>query len=120
MEQHQQNGAAESLNRVLIDKLHLTMLAANLNKKWWPEILKTVNYLCNLSPSSVTGKTSYEGWYGNKPNLSYLCIIGCTGLAKKKEAGKRKLIDTKTICCKLLGYNRHTIYRLLIKDGQIL
>ncbi len=32
-EQHQQNGAAESLHRVLMDKLHLTMLAANLDKK---------------------------------------------------------------------------------------
>lgn len=60
IEQHQQNNVAESLNRVLMDKLHPTMLAANLDKKWWPEILKTVNYLCNLSPSLVTGKTLYK------------------------------------------------------------
>ena len=32
-EQHQQNGAVESLNRVLMDKLYPTMLAANLDKK---------------------------------------------------------------------------------------
>lgn len=79
-----------------------------------------VDYLCNLSPILVIGKTPYERWYGNKPNLSHFCIIGCTGLAKKKEVGRRKLIDIKAICCKLLGYNGHTIYRLLIEDGQIL
>ncbi len=41
-------------------------------------------------------------------------------MAKKKEAGRRKLINTKVICCKLLSYNRHTIYRLLTSDGQII
>lgn len=73
------------------------MLAANLDKKWWPETLKTVNCLRNQSPSPVTGKTPYEEWYGNKPNLSHLRIIGCTAIAKKKEAGKRKLIYTKAV-----------------------
>ncbi len=96
------------------------MLAANLDKKWWPEILKTVNYLCNLSPSSATEKTPYEGWYGDEPNLSHLRIIGCTAMAKKKEASRRKLIDTKAICYKLLGYDEHTIYWLLTSDGRII
>lgn len=103
-----------------MDKLHPTMFAANLDKKWWPEIVKTVNYLRNLSPSSVTEKTPYERWYSNKPNLSHLRIIGCTTMAKKKEVGRRKLIDTKAICCKLLGYDGHIIYRLLTSDGQII
>lgn len=77
-DQHEQNGAAKSLNRIIMDKLHPTLLSANLDKKWWPEILLTVNYLRNLSPSSVIGKTPYEAWYGEKPDLSHLCIIGCT------------------------------------------
>ncbi len=103
-----------------MDKLHPAMLAANHDKKWWPEILKTVNYLCNLSPCSVTCKTPYEEWYGDKPNLSHLRIIGCTAMAKKKKVGRRKLIDTKAICCKVLGYDGHTIYRILTSDGQII
>lgn len=49
--QHQQNGAAKSLNRIIIDKLYPTLLSAQLDKKWWPEILLTVNYLRNLSPT---------------------------------------------------------------------
>lgn len=61
------------------------MLAANFDMKWWPEILKTVNYLRNLSPSSVTKKTPYERWYSNKPNLSHLYIIRYIAMGKKKK-----------------------------------
>lgn len=85
-EQHQQNGAAKSLNRVLMDKLHPTMLAANLDKKWWPEILKTVNYLRDLSPSSVTGKTPYEGWYGDKPSLTFALSDAPVSPRRRKRA----------------------------------
>lgn len=65
---------------------------ANFDKKWWPEILNTVNYLCNLSPSLVIGKPPYKKWYSDKPNLSQLCIIGCNAMAKKKQADVSKLI----------------------------
>lgn len=43
-----------------MDKLHPTMLEANLDKKWWRKILRTINYLCNLSPSLLTGKTAIK------------------------------------------------------------
>lgn len=99
----------------------ITAMDSTLNQptavNWWPEFLQTGNYLCNLSPSSVTGMTPYEGWYGDKPNLSHFRIIGCIALAKKKEADRRKFIDTKAIRCKLLG---HTTYRLLTEEGRIL
>ena len=78
-----------------MDKLHPTLLNAYLEKKWWPEILLTVNYFRNLSPSSVIGKTLYEAWYGEKPDLSHICIIGCTAYAKKIESKCRKLADEK-------------------------
>jgi hypothetical protein len=59
-EQHQQNGAAERLNRILMDKLHPTLLNANLHKKWWPEILISIVKIRNRSPSACIGKTPYE------------------------------------------------------------
>lgn len=84
-EKHQQNGAAEALNRVIMDKLHHTLLSAHLDKKWWPEILLTVNYLRNLSPSSVIGKTPYEAWYGEKPDISRIRTIGCTAYTMRRS-----------------------------------
>ena len=92
-----------------MDKLHLTLLSVYLDKKWWPEILLTVNYLRNLSPSSVIGKTLYEAWYGEKPDLSHIRIIGYTAYAKKIESKRRKLADKKASPCKLLGYDGNRI-----------
>lgn len=69
-----------------MDKLHPILLSAYFNKKWWPEILLTVNYLRNLSSSSVIKKTPYEVWYNEKPNLSHICIIGYISYAKKIES----------------------------------
>jgi hypothetical protein len=65
-EQHQQNGGAEVFNRITMDKLHTTLLSAQIEKKWWPEVLRAANYLRNRSPSVVINKTPYEAWY-NQP-----------------------------------------------------
>lgn len=118
--QHQQNNAAKSLNWVIIDKLHLILLNAHLDKKWWPKILLTVNYLHNLNSSSVIGKIPYEAWYSKKPNLSYICIIGCTAYAKKIESKHQKLVDKKTSLCKLLRYNGNRIYQLLTRNNRVI
>lgn len=77
-DQHQQNSAAQSFNRVIIDKLHPNLLSAHLDNKWWPEILLMVNYFRNLSSSSVIKKTPCKAWFGDKPDLSHIRIIGCT------------------------------------------
>ncbi len=103
-----------------MDKFHSILLSARLDKKWWPEILLTVNYLRNLSPSSVIGKTPYEAWYGEKPDLFHLRIIGCTAYTKKVESEQRKLADKKAFPCKLLRYDGDRIYRLLTHDNGIL
>ncbi len=103
-----------------MDKLYPTLFSAHLDKKWWPEILLTVNHVRNLSPSSIIGKTPYEVWYGEKPDLSHLCIISCTAYTKKVESKRRKLADEKTFSCKLLGYDGDRIYRLLTHNNRII
>lgn len=95
-------------------------MSAYLNKKWWPEIVFTVNYLPNLSPSSVIGKTPYEAWYNEKPDLSHICIIDCTAYAKKIESKCQKLANKKGLPCKLLGYDGNHIYQLLMHVNQVI
>lgn len=103
-----------------MDKLYPTLLSAHLDKKWWPEILLTVNYLRNLSLSSVIGKTPYEAWYGEKPDLSHIRSIGCTAYTKKIQSKRRKLADEKASPCKLLGYNGDRKHRLLTRDNRVI
>lgn len=118
--QDQQNGTAKSLNWVIMDKLHPTLLSAHLDKKWWPEILLTVNYLCNLSSSLLIKKTLFKAWYNEKPDLSHICIISSTAYTKKIESKRQKLVNKKASSCKLLGYDSNSIYQLLMHDNRVI
>jgi hypothetical protein len=59
------------------------MLAvAKLQHKFWAETLSTAVYLRNRSPSvAVKGKTPFEDWTGQKPNLKHLRVFGCEAYA---------------------------------------
>jgi hypothetical protein len=62
IDQHEQNGAAELTNRIIMDRLHHMLIEADIDIKWWPEIPKSITYLRNRTPSTVTGKTPYKAW----------------------------------------------------------
>jgi Zn ribbon nucleic-acid-binding protein len=118
-DQHQQNGAAEVLNAIVMDKLHPTMISSGLDLKYWPEVVKTVAYLRNRSPSSVIKKTPYEAWFGVKPDLSHIRRLGSTAYRLIPADLRRKLVDPKTETCRLLGYDGDRIYVLLRPNGSI-
>ena len=119
-EQHKQNGAAERLNGNIMEKLHPTLLNAKLPKKYWPEVLKAIVYICRRCPSAMLGMTPYEKRYGIKPDLAHLQIIGACGYMLKPSSKRRKLIDTKSEQCILLGYSGRSLYVVLKEDGKII
>ncbi|KAH7119207.1 hypothetical protein EDB81DRAFT_605809, partial [Dactylonectria macrodidyma] len=47
--------------------------------EYWPILLQSVIYLRNRSPSSAIGKTPYEAWYGQPPDLVHLRTLGAKG-----------------------------------------
>lgn len=90
-----------------MDKLHPTLLSAHLDKKWWPEILLAVNYLRNLSPSTVIGKTPYEAWYGEKPDLSHIAYrLHC--LRQKDRIQTPKASQRKSLTLQAIGVRRRS------------
>lgn len=117
-DQHQQNGSAERLNGVLMDKLHPMLLSAKLDKKYWPHAVLTANYLRNRSPQAILNCTPYEKWHRTKPDLSHIRAFGCTAFAR--VIGPKKIRDVKAIKCKLLGFESSTIYRLLTPQGKVI
>jgi hypothetical protein len=119
-DQHQQNGPAESTNRVVMDRLHPTLVQTNINKKWWPEVLRTISYLRNRTPSTVTDITPYEAWYGDKPDIAHIRVLGSTSYALKPPSQRKKLKDDKPVTGKLIGFEGSRIYRLLTPDGKII
>ena len=74
----QQNGVAERMNRTLVESIRSMLADSKLPKCFWAEALSTATYLRNHCPTNaVEGKTPYEAWTGNKPNIGHLRIFGC-------------------------------------------
>ncbi|KAK9439706.1 Integrase, catalytic core [Metarhizium brunneum] len=118
-EQHEQNGIAERLNGVILERL--TEVLANIDdeevpSRYWPILLQSVMYLRNRSPSSVIGKTPYEGWFGQSPDLAHLRTLGAKGFVGLKRSGHRKL-DPVSEPCRMLGYQGSTNYIVLTDSG---
>ena len=109
-----QNRVSKRINRILMKQVQSILYARNLDKTLWAKIAKTVIYLKNWSPTTglhLQGKTPHEAWYGNKPNLSHLHILGCTIYVHTPKEFQRKL-DSHSRKCILVGYSSSNIYRL--------
>ncbi|CAB3996244.1 Retrovirus-related Pol poly from transposon TNT 1-94 [Paramuricea clavata] len=90
------------------------MLAdVKLRHKYWAKTLSTAVYLRNRSPSvAVKGKTPFEAWAGQKPNVKHLRVFGCEAYAHVPK-DERKKLDSKPRKCIFLGYGAETKgYRL--------
>ena len=72
-----QNGAAERLNRTLVELARAMMIGANVPMFLWEYALQHAAYLHERTPTkALEGKTPYEAWYGNKPDVSHLREFG--------------------------------------------
>ena len=69
----QRNGAAERLNRTLVEGVRTMLADSKLSHRFWAEALSTCAYLRNRSPTkALEGITPYEAWSGGKPDASLL------------------------------------------------
>ncbi len=86
-----QNGGAESYNHTLAIKVHTLLYGAGLSARFWSAALLHAVYLHNQLVHSATGKTPYEGWYGRKPDVSYLKTFGSRVCVKRTGLRRCKL-----------------------------
>jgi len=62
---------------------------AKINKRFWPEIIKTVTYLKNRTlANTIEKKTPYEILIGKKPNIKNLRIYGSRVFVSVSEEKK--------------------------------
>lgn len=53
-------------------------MLGNLSSFLWGKAMNTAIYILNrCSTKAIEGKTSYEAWIENKPNISHLKVFGC-------------------------------------------
>ena len=110
----EQNGRAEIVNKILVEKARCMLADAHLGKQFWAEALNTACWLKNVSSTaSLESVSPLEAWSGRKPNLRYLRIFGCLALAHVPKEKRRKW-DPKSRAYIFVGYcDSSKAYRLI-------
>lgn len=88
----------------------------NIEQTLWAEMIRTANYILNRTgPSRVSGISPYELWYGRKPGLRHLRVIGSTCYAHVPKQNRKKM-DRKAKKGILIGYDNDDGYRIYCKE----
>ncbi|GAB4814243.1 hypothetical protein N2152v2_001289 [Parachlorella kessleri] len=115
----EQNGAAERLNRTLMDKVRPMLTDSGLPKTLWAEAVVAASYVRNRSPVSKRDKTPWELFFGQKPGVSHLRTFGARvyALTPKELRGK---LDPTSEAGRFIGYPANTKgYKVLLDNGRI-
>ncbi|KAJ9527064.1 hypothetical protein QJQ45_025230 [Haematococcus lacustris] len=72
----EQNGAAERLNRTIVEKLRSMLHAAHLPVEFWADSAKAANHVRNVLPVTGQSQTPWQAFFGVKPDVSGLRIFG--------------------------------------------
>jgi len=100
----QQNGVAERINKMLMERARSILSGAGLGQEFWAEAVDAACYLVNRSLSSaLEDKTPQEVWTGKKPSLSHLRVFGCDAYVHVPKEKQTKL-DSKPEKCIFIGY----------------
>src|SRR6266536_1658205 len=78
----QRNGVSERRNCTLFDMVKSMMSLTDLPLLFWGYALETAAFTLNKAPSKSVEITPYELWFGKKPKLSFLKILGCDAYVK--------------------------------------
>jgi transposase InsO family protein len=113
----EQNGAAERLNRTLMERVRAMQLSADLRPELWAEAVVTANYIRNRSPTSKSTKTPWEQFTGNTPDVSGMRVFGTRAFVMVPKELRHKL-DPVSEPGIFVGYSASSkAYRVLL-DGS--
>ena len=75
----QQNGVAERANRTIEEGVISMLYESGMPPSFWGKAISSFIHVSNrVTTTSLKGATPHEAFYGNKPDLSHLCVWGCT------------------------------------------
>ena len=115
----QQNGAAERLNRKLMERVRAMLHGAQLDVDMWAEAAVTANFIRNRSPISDRVKTPWELFHNRKPDISHMRVFGSKAYVHIPKHFRRKL-DVLSKPGIFIGYEANSkAYRVLLDDGKI-
>jgi hypothetical protein len=108
-----QDGVSERSIRTIIERARTMMLQANLPVKLWPEAIAAAVYITNRLPTkALQGKTPYEAWYSEKPDLSNLRVYGCDAYVVDYHAKSKGKMAPRSWRGTLVGYQAKNQWRI--------
>ncbi|XP_019465092.1 PREDICTED: uncharacterized protein LOC109363293 [Lupinus angustifolius] len=108
----QHNGAAERVNRTLLNMARSMMRTKSLPKKFWAEAISTATYLLNRCPTKrLVNKTPEEAWTGHKPTAKHLKVFGSICFKHIPES-KRGKLDNRGEKLIFVGYHSTGAYKV--------
>ena len=115
----QQNGAAERLNRTILERVRAMLEDSHLPRKLWAEAAVTAAYIRNRSPVSGKHKTPWELFFNVKPDVSMLRVFGARAYVHVPTELRKKL-DSHTQLGYMIGYPTSTKgYRIYLDNDTI-
>ncbi|CAI7812747.1 unnamed protein product [Closterium sp. NIES-53] len=88
----QQNGAAERLNRTLIDLARAMLPRVQLDHTWWGAAVQYANWVKNrMGSKGLEGKSPYFMWTRKVASVSMARVWGCMTQFKVPDQQRRKL-----------------------------
>lgn len=110
------NAIAERINRTLCDAARALLIQANLPVCLWPFALKHVIYVRNRVQHSTTVTTPLFLMTGERPNLKYLRVFGCTAFVLRLPQPTK--FENRAIEGVYLESKEHGIYKVLINQDR--
>ena len=115
----EQNGAAERLNRTLMERVRAMLQDAGLPDELWAEAAVTACYLRNRSPVAGRDETPWELFFKVRPDVSNLRVFGARAYVHIPSQLRSKL-DSKTAKGVMVGYEpRNKGYRIYLDSGSM-
>jgi hypothetical protein len=82
----QQNGVVERRNQIVVAMAWALLKQRRMPTEFWGEVVVTAVYLQNRLPmKSLTDRTPYEAWHGQKPAVNHLRVFGCRAFVKQLD-----------------------------------
>jgi hypothetical protein len=99
------NGVSEQKNHTFLEKVHLMVVDAQTLKFPWVNVVNTINYITNQSPTRANnGMTSYQKLFKVLPKLKHLQVWGCIVYVHEHDEQRTKL-DSKNKRCIMVDYS---------------
>ena len=117
----QQNGAAERLNRTLMEKTRNMLFDAKLGGEMGIHAISTAAHLKNRSMAwKGSGATPIELFFGYKPDVSGLRVFGSRCCIKIPQANAQGKVGPRGRLGKMIGYSMQSKgYKILLDNGKI-